>query len=217
VTEVCLLGFGSSARRGQRPWTDRASVRRILDVCQPDRTVDGESPSGGADELFHEEARAHFLAVGLGALRAQRCPVSTALDGRWPGAGPRRNARLFRTHRPTLAAGFVAGVVRSPMSSGSAHMASICLRGLPDVPPCALVIVREDGVEPCADVTAAYQQLRRLWAATRDERLVPAAWALLALRAGQTSPDEALAALGCAREGSRWAPWLEAVEGAVRA
>ena len=109
-------------------------------------------------------------------------------------------------------------------------MAEICLRGLrcerhteagdrcPDcVPPCAVVVLREDGIEPYRGLTIAYQQLWRLWVATQDERLVTPGHALLALRAGQCLPEEAATALRYAAEGSRWAPWIQAVEATVRA
>lgn len=209
---VVLLGFGSSARRGHRPWTDRARVRRVIDVCQPDRTIDGKSPAGGADQIFWEEARDHFFARGFDAAPALREPVDTSVDGPWPAAGHRRNERTYRTWRPSLAAGFIVGAVGSPMSSGSAGMASICTKGLRDVPPCPLVILRDDGVEPAPDPLAA---MRLLYARTKAPELVPAGLALRALSGGKASREEVLAALGCAREGSRFGPWVEAVERAV--
>lgn len=202
---VVLLGFGSSARRGHRPWTDCARVRGVIDALRPDIVVDGASPSGGADDIVHGEA----VAAGV---RAMSCHVDHALDAPWPAAGHRRNERMYRTHRPTLAAGFIVGAVGSPMSSGSAGMASICTKGLRDVPPCPLVIFRDDGIEPAPDPLAA---LRLLYARTKAPELVPAGLALRALTEGKASREEVLAALACAREGSRWAVWVEAVERAV--
>ena len=115
---IALLLAGSSARRGATGWTDRARVRGLIDTAQPDTTIDGASPAGGADEIAHEEAVAHFIARGLPTDRAQRCPVDTRVDGPWPRAGMRRNERQYRTFRPGLAAGFITGNVGSPMSSG---------------------------------------------------------------------------------------------------
>jgi hypothetical protein len=131
---LTLLGFGSSARRGAAGWTDRARVRAVLETCRPDVVVDGASPAGGADALFHEEAVQHFFARGLDVAPASREPVDHTYDGPWPAAGHRRNARMYRTWRPSLAAGFVSGKVGSTLSTGSAAMARICLRGLTDAP-----------------------------------------------------------------------------------
>jgi hypothetical protein len=207
---ITLLGFGSSARRGHRPWTDRARVRIVIDTLMPDRTIDGESPAGGADAVFYEEARAHFLRDGLSTDRACRCPMVEDIDGR--RGFLRRNARMYRTHKPTVAAGFIVGNVGTEMSSGSAHMAGICMRGLDGVPPCPLVILRDDGIEPAHDPLAA---MRLLYARTKAPELVPAGLALRALSEGTAARDEVLVALGCARERSRLAPWIEAVERAV--
>lgn len=203
---LVMLGFGSSARRGATGWTDRARVRWVFDTAQPDLVVDGASPAGGADDIVHGEA----IAAGV---RAIRCHVNTAIDGPWPRAGMRRNERMYRTHRPGIAAGFVSGKVGTPLSSGSAHMAGICLRGLSDVPPCAVVIYREDGVEPYSSIAVAYEQMRRLYAATKDERLVPPGKALSMMG---TPCTEVLASLEFAREGSRWAPWIDAVIATVK-
>ena len=171
---LTLLGFGSSARRGATGWTDRARLRAVIDACQPDATVDGASPSGGADDVFHEEAVEHFLARGMAPDLARRCPMDPRLDG--AHGFLRRNARQYREHRPALAVGGITGKAGSPLSSGSANMLSICLRGLPGVPPCAVVVLRDNGVEPHVDLDTA---------------------------------------LAYAREGSRWAPWIEAVEATV--
>lgn len=221
---ITLLGFGSSARRGATGWTDRARVRGLLDACQPDRTVDGASPSGGLDDLVHEEAWKHFLLRDLDTDRAVRCPMDRALDGPGGGAFLRRNARMYRTHRPSLAAGFVSGRVGSPLSSGSAHMARTCLHGLDDVPPCPVVVCREDGVEPYGGLVltpstalaCAVDQMRRLFWVTRDPALVVPGKALVTLWETGTRREEVLTALRFAADGSRWAPWIEAVVETVR-
>lgn len=215
---ICLLGFGSSARRGAAGWTDPVPPRAVLNVCQPDQTIDGASPAGGADDVFHDAAVEHFMRRHLDPLLAQRCPVDHALDGPWPAAGMRRNERQYRTRRPTLAAGFITGKAGSPMSSGSKMMARVCLTGLRGddprrgVPPCPVVIFRDDGVEPYADLAMALRQLRRLYAVTKAPALVIPGQALKSLcEIGDPRPDEVLAALGYARDGSRWAPWIDAV------
>lgn len=214
---LTLLGFGSSARRGATGWTDATKIRRVVDACQPDRCVHGASAAGGADAVFAEQAREHFFARGSDTAPVMREPVDTSVDGPWPAAGHRRNARMYRTWMPNLAAGFISGKVGSPLSSGSAGMLRICQQGLfarQDrrvmlAPPCAVVVYRDDGVEPDPDPLAT---MRRLYAVTRDERLIQPGKAL----AMGAPRDETLAALAFAAEGSRWAPWIEAVEAAVR-
>jgi hypothetical protein len=213
---ITLLGFGSSARRGHRPWTDRVRVRGVIDVLEPDIVVDGASPSGGADDIIHEEAVRHFRSRPSNDpdefdASACRCPMDERIDGH--RGFLRRNARMYRTHRPTVAAGFIVGAVGTPMSSGSANMAGICMHGLDGVPPCPLVILRDDGIEPASDPLAA---MRLLYARTKAPELVPAGLALRALSEGKASREEVLVALGCARERSRWAAWIESVEMALR-
>jgi hypothetical protein len=46
------------------------------------------------------------------------CPVDHTLDGPWPAAGPRRNARMLREKQPDRCVAFVA----SPETSGTADM-----------------------------------------------------------------------------------------------
>ena len=121
---LTLLGFGSSARRGATGWTDPVPPRAILNVCQPDQTIDGASPSGGADDVFHDAALEHFMRRHLDPLLARRCPMGPALDGPGGRAFLRRNERMYREHRPTLAVGFISGRVGSPLSAGSAAMPS---------------------------------------------------------------------------------------------
>lgn len=220
---LVMLGFGSSARRGATGWTDRARVRAVIDTCRPDVVVNGASPSDrremvdgvevlrGADMIVHAEALAHFDAGRLPLARARRCPMDPALDGPGGVAFLRRNARMYRTHRPSLAATWISGRVGSPLSSGSAHMLGICVRGVAGVPPCPVVIYRDDGVEPHETLSVAIGQFRRLRAVTEDERLAVPEQALVAFWERRTSREEVLAALGYARDGSRWAPWIDAV------
>ncbi len=207
---ITLLGFGSSARRGATGWTDRARVRAVIDACCPDETVDGKSPAGGADQVFWEEAVMYFRASGDG-IPARRCPVERDHDGPWPAAGHRRNARMYRTYRPTIAAGFISGKVGSPLSSGSAGMLRICREGLGDRPPIPVVVYRDDGIEP---VTPPLRTMRLL--SEIDTSLTPLYLATNAHLKGETSREEVLAALAFAAEGSRWAPWIEAVRASLR-
>ncbi len=127
------LLFGSSARRGAAGWTDVASVSSLLATALPDVVIEGESPCGGADALAREVAESLGMAV-------DPYPQRDDVDG--PRGFLRRNERMHRDGRPDVAAGFISGKVATPLSSGSAAMAAICVRaGTP------LVILREDGVE----------------------------------------------------------------------
>lgn len=215
---IVLLGFGTSHRRGQIGWSDREKLRRVIDACEPDATVDGASPSGGADDVLHEEACEFFLSRGVSMERARRCPMEIAKDGQHRSRFMNRNARMYREHRPSLAVGAITGKVGSPLSAGSAHMLGICLAGIPAerVPPCPVVVLRDDGLEPYAGLAIAKAQLLRLWQVTRDERLLSPGKGLAALIAGEAPKDAVLTSLRYAATGSRWAPWIEAVETTVR-
>ena len=73
-----------------------------------------------------------------------------------------------------------------------------------------MVVYRDDGVEPDPDPLTT---MRRLYRVTQDERLVPAGKALAMMG---TPRDKVLAALAFAADGSRWAPWIEAIEATVK-
>lgn len=210
---ITLLGFGSSARRGATGWTDRVRVNQTLAICRPGIVVDGASPSDkpdhGADRMVHEEAE----RLGL---RSERCPYDPARDGPTPMGFFARNVRQYVTWKPTVAAGFISGAVGSPLSSGSAHMLGVCLQGREGVPPCPVVVYRDNGIEP-SDLATALAQLRRLYAVTRDPALVSPGKALASLcECGSPSPEEVVAALAYAADGSRWAPWIEAARASLR-
>lgn len=225
---IRLLVFGSSARRGATGWTDAAKIRDLYAAVRPDVVIHGASPAGGADALADEEARA-------AGLQAHPCPVDTTIDGPWPRAGMRRNERMFATLRPTLAAGFISGAVGTPMSSGSKYMMEICRDGYgrdrrPLGPPVALVIYRDNGVEPLIHaltngpgIGAALDQIIRLYVLTRDPELVPVGRAIRTIaeangRALDVDPTAALAAIRFAADTApRWAPWLAAIEATVLA
>lgn len=234
IAPVVLLGFGSSARRGASGWTDRARVRALLDVAQPDVVVDGASPSDrremvdgvevlrGADLIVHVEALQHFEARGLPTARAVRCPYDPAIDGPAPRGFFARNVRQYRENRPSIAASWISGRVGSPLSSGSAHMVGVCLRGLDGVPPCPVVVYRDDGLEPLPGggskgLPVERWQMWRLAQESGAPEIAHAGRAVKALAEGRTTAAEVLAALGCARETvPRWGPWIEAVERTIR-
>lgn len=221
------LLFGSSARRGATGWTDAARVRDLLLTAAPDVVIEGESPCGGADALAREVAESLGMAV-------DPYPQRDDVDG--PRGYLRRNERMHRDGKPDVAAGFISGKVGAPMSSGSVHMAGVCVRaGTP------LVVVREDGVElphvtdpECrgdriaGDLYHARRMLvglcRLPWA--RDD-VIPAGIAVAeALKAARAmAPTRDVVPLVTAAWNQvevlrgkcpRLAPWIEVVEALVR-
>ena len=205
---MLLLGFGSAARRGSTGWTDAARLRAVIDACRPDEAGDGASPSRGADELFHWSAQDHFEARGLDPRLARRCPYESAIDGPIPGGFFRRNARQYRVFRPALAVGGILGVIGSPLTSGSRHMAEVCRAG-----GTPTLILRDNGIEP--DPTPL-RTMRRLHEVTGEDALIPAWHAVNAWKKGEASPEVAAAAVRCAAESApRWAPWLAAIERSI--
>ena len=114
----------------------RAIYQAVSDTMRIDgwvTLIEGEAV--GAD-LLAREAAWHLEQ------RVERFPVTKSLDGDWPAAGHRRNARMHRDGKPDRAIGFISGKVGSPMSKGSAGMLAICRRaGTP------VIVYREDGVE----------------------------------------------------------------------
>ncbi len=89
---------------GGRDFTDWSFLFAALNSFDRDHFVDvvieGECPTReNADKLAAEWARAKRRRVAP-------FPVNHRLDGPWPGAGPRRNARMLRIGRPTHAAAF---------------------------------------------------------------------------------------------------------------
>lgn len=105
------------------------------DIAEHGQLVVIEGEADGADIL------SRIIAGNLGQ-NVERFPVDHALDGPWPAAGPRRNARMDREGRPVLARGFVVGRRGTPLSRGSAGMLGILQRR-----GCPVIVHRDDGVE----------------------------------------------------------------------
>ena len=140
-----VLVFGSrtwsTTPKGKRPTADETSkadfevilLWNALDTSGATVLIEGEAI--GADQCARRWAKARGVEV-------DPYPVDNAIDGDWPAAGHRRNARMHRCGKPDRAIGFISGKVGSPMSKGSAGMLAICRRaGTP------VIVYREDGVE----------------------------------------------------------------------
>lgn len=82
---------------GGRNFTDgeriAADVRALRGMMKLERLAHGDAP--GADRLAHQAGLAAGIEVG-------KYPVDRKIDGRWPAAGPRRNARMLEAERPEL-------------------------------------------------------------------------------------------------------------------
>ena len=101
---------------GGRDFTDAARLERVLDAVHRKHAIEvlieGECPTAvNADKLARDWAESRGVPV-------DPCPVDHDLDGPWPGAGPRRNARMHREKRPTHAVAFPGG-------TGTAGMVAI--------------------------------------------------------------------------------------------
>lgn len=108
---------------GPRDMTDYWLVFEVLDGqhCADPITCIIEGGANGGDRF----ARAWSQRRGVAN---DPCPVDHSLDGPWPGAGPRRNWRMFKTKAPDRVIAFVA----TPPTPGTAHMIKVAKRaGLP--------------------------------------------------------------------------------------
>lgn len=94
---------------GGRKFTDAAFLRTALEnllfygpTIPPDLfIIEGACPTG-ADELAYQWRI-------LNRLDGQRYPVVNSIDGPWPAAGHRRNARMLRLGMPDRGIAFPGG------------------------------------------------------------------------------------------------------------
>lgn len=86
----------------------------LSEVIQPgDTLINGGAP--GADDLAEIWAHANSIEV-------QTYWVDHSLDGPWPGAGPKRNKRMYDSSKPHL-------VIAFPGGRGTASMVRIARAG----------------------------------------------------------------------------------------
>jgi hypothetical protein len=121
-TTPSLQGSGSLADplrllvAGGRDYSHRAKLREALDYLQSKRAISllihgaCHTPVN-ADKLAGEWAK----DMGIPVLEF---PVDHILDGPWPGAGPKRNIRMWLATKPN-------GVACFPGGSGTEGMAKI--------------------------------------------------------------------------------------------
>lgn len=205
----CLVS-GSSHRRGSRGWTDAVAIRRFLLAIRDAGPViiEGESPYDGADKIVRVEAERLGILV-------DPCPIDRRLDGYDRPAPIRRNIRMEATKHPQVGAAFVVGNVGESvgtkghyLSNGTDHMVSL-LRAHGK----AVVVYREDGVEPCRDIGEAFDVLRGLYRAGlyREDVCMVGLAVKAATDAGEiVAARAAVEALRLARP--TLAPWLAPVE-----
>jgi hypothetical protein len=100
--------FTAKARRryvvitGSRHWRDEKKIRERLARLPEDTIITHGAARKGADDI------ADGLCYELG-FEVDPCPVNTKVDGPWPGAGHKRNARMLDKHRPGLVIAFRSG------------------------------------------------------------------------------------------------------------
>lgn len=105
---------------GGRWFDNRMWLREVLSRLHRERTISilahGACPvgKGGADTMSGEWAREIGIPV-------QPFPVNHEIDGPWPYAGPKRNARMFRMFDPDFMVAF-------PGDRGTGHMVSVAER-----------------------------------------------------------------------------------------
>lgn len=239
---VRLLVCGSSRRpRGAGGWTDETWLDGVLRTLQPTLLAHGASPSGGGDAVAEWCGERHFRERGLDPdEHIRRFAMDPRIDGEGGRAFMRRNARMGETFFagwPALAArpgafiplgiALCVGGVGEKVGSRDCYLSNgtdnmVRWMRAHRIP---VVVRRENGVElarfgpPTAEpLTVALDVLRKLYAATQDKRLVAPGKALASLcECGDPEPDEVAIALLYAAEGSRWAPWIEAVAATVGA
>lgn len=175
--------------------------------------IHGASPKGGADGLVEQEA----YALGIGAVSF---PILPAKDGHGRPAPIRRNERMIAEGHPNVGAAFVVGRVGEAVGTNGHYLSNGTdytvnrLRALGK----AVVVYREDGVEPCRDLGMAKAMLGDLWRAGlyRDD----VARAGVAVRDACGGGQDALIAARAGVEALRvarpvLAPWLAPVEMAL--
>lgn len=87
---------------GGRDYADWRTLNRVLEAWHnrsPGIAVLIHGCAPGADTLAGEWAQANGVPV-------ERYGVNHHLDGEWPAAGPRRNARMLRDGRPDVVLAF---------------------------------------------------------------------------------------------------------------
>jgi hypothetical protein len=125
--------YGRSPWFGPRHQAIQAQMR--ADVAEHGTILVIEGEANGADVL------ARAVAYSLKQV-VMPYPVDTKIDGPWPAAGHRRNARMHREGKPVAARGFIVGERGTPLSRGSAGMLDILRRaGVPTI------VHRDDGIE----------------------------------------------------------------------
>lgn len=105
---------------GSRDWTDPEPIERMLrrlKAIHQERLVVVHGGARGADKTA--EAAARLLGI-----RVEGFPVDHKLDGPWPGAGPRRNARMLRA-KADLVVGFKDGLRKDLAKGGTENMLRI--------------------------------------------------------------------------------------------
>lgn len=108
---------------GSRDWSDPEPIRATLAKLDPAKhvIVHGACKTG-ADPL------AGKLAAELG-FRVVAYPVRPEVDGSWPGAGPRRNRRMYAEAKPVRVVAFPHPGPESAQFRGTRDMVRVAVWG----------------------------------------------------------------------------------------
>lgn len=87
---------------GGRDYNDKRSIYRSLDGLFPRPTAIIHGGASGADFWAGRWAADHDVPC-------EKYAVDHAIDGPWPAAGPRRNARMLEKSKPHMVVAFPGG------------------------------------------------------------------------------------------------------------
>ncbi len=122
---------------GSREWRDETTMLAwIMPWLKRDdfgRLVHGGA--SGADDMADSIAREYIWSCTRRVQEYLKAyPVDTSIDGPWPAAGPKRNARMLAAELPRIrrVLAFTTPGPRCGMTKGTADMVDRCVRaGLP--------------------------------------------------------------------------------------
>lgn len=140
--------FDAACAWQRRGYLFRGPLSRIMQAqLEQDIAAHPEGITLIEGEQVGADIMARQLVDGNPGISVDPYPIDTRVDGPWPWAPNRRNARMDRDGRPQKARCFASGDIGTPISTGSADMLAILRkRGVP------VIIHRENGVQPEAQM-----------------------------------------------------------------
>lgn len=105
---------------GSRDWNDPEPIRSVLAKLDPAKHLIVHGACRGADRITDDLAREMGFSVDFYQVRQD-------IDGRWPGAGPRRNRRMCAAAKPARVVAFPHPGPESPEFRGTRDMVRVAL------------------------------------------------------------------------------------------